>query len=58
MTRKLTPFNMNNISQLEHASMCLNYLCSATDVVDFMEYTNNSEILAQININILMGIKR
>jgi hypothetical protein len=55
VTRKTTPFNKKNIKQIEHATMCLNLLSSAADVVDFLEYATVSEILHQININRIFG---
>ena len=48
----MTPYNEANIISLEHATMCLNFLSAAADVVDFLEYASNSEILERVNLNI------
>ena len=58
LTRKLTRYDQKIIDQIEHATMCLNFLSAAADVVDFLEYLNIREIVEKINFNLIFGKKK
>lgn len=56
LLRKITPFS-ENINKVAHASMCVSFLSAAADVVDFLEYSNNTHILEKIGVNSIFGKK-
>ena len=54
LLRKLTDTSAN-VNKIAHASMCVTFLSAAADVVDFLEYVNNTHIIEQVSINAIMG---